>query len=75
MTPDELQSYAEIATSVIGVCSIIAAITPNPVDNAVLVAIKKAINLAAINVGCAENKYKPGEKMTRVAKKPNGKYD
>ena len=45
----------EIATQVIGVASIIAAITPTPIDNAVLVAIRKLIDFGAFNFLNAKN--------------------
>ena len=49
-------------TDAIGILSIIAALTPTPIDNAILIAVKKAINLGGANWLNAENKRKPGEK-------------
>jgi len=49
-------------TDAIGLLSIIAALTPTPIDNAILIAIKKAINLGAFNWAEAENAKKPGKK-------------
>ena len=62
MTPDDLKNYSEVALQVIGVLSVVAAITPTPIDNAILVGLKKLINLGAFNWLEAENKKKPGVK-------------
>ena len=62
MTPDEIKTYGEVALQDIGVLSVVAAITPTPIDNAVLVMLKKIINAGAFNWLEAENKKKPGEK-------------
>lgn len=58
MIPDDFKSV----TSIIGILSIVAAFTPTPVDNAILIAIKKALDLGGFNFLSAENKKKPGEK-------------
>ena len=52
----------EIALQVVGVLSVIATITPNPTDNLVLVALRKLLNIGAMNMAQSENKKKPGEK-------------
>jgi hypothetical protein len=75
MTPDDIKNYGEIALQVIGVLSVVAAITPTPIDNAILVALKKLINAGAFNWLEAENKRKPGDPTTipkeqRRKKKP-----
>jgi hypothetical protein len=62
MNPSDLQNYSEIALSVIGFLSIVAAVTPTPIDNVVLVGLKKLINFGAFNWLGAENKKKPGVK-------------
>jgi len=62
MDPSDLTRYAEIALQVIGLLSVVAAVTPTPVDNAILITLKKLINLGAFNWLQAENKIKPGEK-------------
>ena len=49
-------------TDVIGVLAAIAALTPTPVDNIVLVALRKAIDFGAFNFLGAENKKKAGER-------------
>jgi len=59
MEPKEI---AEIALQLIGVLSVIAAVTPTPVDNAVLIVLKKIINLGGFNWLEAENAKKPGVK-------------
>jgi len=46
-------------TDAIGLLSIIAALTPTPVDNAVLGLIKAVINVGAGNWGGARNEKKP----------------
>jgi len=46
-------------TDIIGILSIIAAITPTPVDNALLGMLKAAINVGAGNWGGAKNEKKP----------------
>ena len=52
----DILSIIEVATSVVGVLSVVASITPNPVDNAVLLMLNKALNIGAFNVGKAVNK-------------------
>ena len=52
----DLLNILEIATSVVGILSVVASITPNPVDNAVLLGLNKALNVGAFNVGKARNK-------------------
>jgi hypothetical protein len=52
------QQILEVATQVIGVASIIASITPTPVDNVVLVTLRKLIDLGAFNFLHAKNKEK-----------------
>ena len=46
---------AENALKVIGALSIIAAITPTPIDNAILAGLKKIITLGAFNFWFAKN--------------------
>ena len=62
MSPNEIKEYSEMALSIIGLLSVVAAITPNPIDNVVLIALKKALDFGAFNWLSAENKRKPGEK-------------
>ena len=52
----DILSIIELATSVVGVLSVVASITPNPVDNIVLLGLNKALNYGAFNVGKAKNK-------------------
>ena len=52
----DILSIIEIATSVVGVLSVVASITPNPVDNAILLGLNKVLNIGAFNVGKAKNK-------------------
>ena len=51
LTPDN-------ALKVIGVLSVIAAITPTPVDNAILAFLRKVIDLGAFNFLNAKNEEK-----------------
>jgi hypothetical protein len=53
MEPDQI---LEIVVHVIAICSVIAAITPTPVDNAILLAVRKVIDAGALNVLFAKNK-------------------
>jgi len=53
---DKAPQYFELATSIIGVASIIAAITPTPADDGVLLVIKRIISIFALNVGHAKTK-------------------
>jgi len=59
---DDVQKVTEIALQVIGILSVVAAATPNPVDNAVLIVLRKLIDLGALNFWHAENLHKPGVK-------------
>jgi hypothetical protein len=52
----DIVNILEVATSVVGILSVVASITPNPVDNAALIALNKALNIGAFNVGKAKNK-------------------
>ena len=52
MEPKEI---LEIATQVIGVLSIVASITPTPIDNGILLVLKKALDIGAFNFGRAKN--------------------
>jgi hypothetical protein len=54
----DIQNILEIATSVIGVLSIVASFTPTPIDNVVLVALKKALDMGAFNFLHAKNAEK-----------------
>ena len=56
------QAVIELILQVIGVLSVIATVTPTPVDNVVLVALRKVLNLLAMNWAQSENKKKPGDK-------------
>jgi len=56
MSPDEIQAITEIVLQVIGLFSIIAAVTPTPVDNTILMVLKKIIDLGALNIGQAKKK-------------------
>ena len=49
-------------TDVIGILSIIATITPTPVDDGVLAVLRKVLNLGAMNFGQSENLKKPGRR-------------
>lgn len=52
MTPDQI---ASLVFSIIGVLSVVAAITPTPVDNAILIALRKILDAGAFNVFGAKN--------------------
>lgn len=69
MDPSDIEKYLSYATSIIGVLSIVAAVTPTPIDNAVLVVLKQLINLGGFNFGGAENIEVPGDKSTVEQKK------
>lgn len=66
---EQIKSIIDLATGsgigiidVIGILSVIAAFTPTPKDDLILVALRKILNLGAMNFGQSENKVKPGEK-------------
>jgi hypothetical protein len=52
----DILNILEIVTSVVGVLSVVASLTPNPVDNAILLGLNKALNIGAFNIGKAKNK-------------------
>lgn len=56
MDPETIKTVTEVTLQVIGAASIIAAVTPNPIDNAVLVFLKGIINMGAFNILNAKNK-------------------
>ena len=69
ISPDQIEHFVEVALQVVGVGSVIAAVTPTPIDNVVFVALKKLINLIGFNFAKAENKEKPGDSATVPKKK------
>lgn len=54
----ELEQIYTIVTSIIAICSVISAITPNTWDNAVVAILRKIVQLGGLNVLFA----KPEEK-------------
>jgi hypothetical protein len=61
MEIEQITHILEMVTSIIGIASVVAALTPTPKDNAVLVKAKQVVDLLAINVLNAENARKPGK--------------
>lgn len=59
---ETILNYSEIGLQIVGFLSVVAAITPTPIDNRILIALKKLINLGAFNLLFAQNKEKPGAK-------------
>ena len=53
---EKILSYLPIASSVVGTFAMIAAVTPNKIDNKIVDVLLKVINLLGANVGNAENK-------------------
>ena len=53
---DKAPQYFELAASVIGVASIITAMTPTPADDGVLLVIKRILNIFALNIGHPQTK-------------------
>tara|TARA_R100001463_G_scaffold8717_2_gene26560 strand:- start:934 stop:1089 length:156 start_codon:yes stop_codon:yes gene_type:complete len=51
-----MEQIIDIATAIISICSIIAAVTPTPKDNEWLEKAMKFVNMLAVNVGNAKNK-------------------
>ncbi len=47
--------YIQIVLQIIGVASAIAAVTPTPKDDLILVGIRKALDFLAFNFGHAKN--------------------
>lgn len=50
-----LDQVISVSTHVIAIASIVAAVTPTPVDNAALIAVRKVLDFVAFNVGGAKN--------------------
>ena len=50
-----LPSYLEIITQVVGVFALVATLTPNTSDNAIVDFILKLINFGGANVGSSKN--------------------
>lgn len=50
-----LEDIFNIATSVVATASVIAAVTPTPVDNAALIVARKVLDIFAFNFGGAKN--------------------
>jgi len=54
----DVQQVLEVVAQVIGILSVVAAATPNPIDNVVLASLRKAIDLGAFNFWNAKNEVK-----------------
>jgi len=54
MDMSNISDILEIATSVIGVAAVFASVLPTPYGG-ILLALKKAIDMAAFNIGKAKN--------------------
>ena len=50
-----LPSYLEIVTQVVGVFALVATLTPNTSDNAIVDFLLKLINFGGANVGSSKN--------------------
>lgn len=51
-----IEQVINVTTHVIAIASIVAAVTPTPSDNAVLIVVRKVLDYLALNVGGAKNK-------------------
>ena len=52
---DNLPTYIELITQVVGVFALVATLTPNTSDNAIVDFILKLINFGGANVGSSKN--------------------
>jgi len=59
MDAESLQRALEVATQIVGAAALVTAITPTPVDNAVLGVIKTILNVIGANWGGARNEVEP----------------
>lgn len=50
------EQFINVATHVIAIASIVAAVTPTPSDNAVLIVVRRVLDYLAFNFGGAKNK-------------------
>lgn len=50
------ESMLVIATAVVTAASGIAALTPTPVDDGILLKVRKVLDVVALNIGNAKNK-------------------
>lgn len=53
------ENYLQIVSYVIAAAAIIAAMTPNEVDNVWVARIRKVIDVLAVNIGNAKNEKSP----------------
>ena len=60
-----LEDIFNVATSVVATASVIAAITPTPVDNAALIVARKVLDLVAFNFAGAKNQAEVNAKDNR----------
>lgn len=72
--------YFDIITNVVAVAAAIAAITPTPKDDGVLLVVRKLLDLLAFNVGNAKNARPAAQPEQETeyappAKKPKRKDD
>lgn len=59
MNLETVATLIEGASYVVSFCSLVAAVTPTPVDNVVLGVLRKVVDFCALNWGHAKNK-EPG---------------
>lgn len=52
---DALTQYVELGFQIIGVAALIATITPTPVDDGILMTLKRILDIVALNIGHAKN--------------------
>jgi len=50
------EQVINVTTHVIAIASIVAAVTPTPSDNAVLIVVRRVLDYLAFNFGGAKNK-------------------
>lgn len=54
-TADKIPDWLEVLTALIALASAVSVVTPTPKDNAVLIVLRKVLDVFALNVGAAKN--------------------
>jgi hypothetical protein len=55
MDAAQVREIVEVSAQIIGVASVIASVTPTPVDDGILAVLKRILNIFAFNIGQAKN--------------------
>lgn len=70
ITPEQLEKWLSLASEVVTLAAILAAITPTPVDDGVVAVLRRIIDVLAFNWGHAANQKRVEDKQDVVTPRP-----